>query len=106
MTAQIPHLRVVVTVTFFVLIVFACVTAGVLISGDVDAATKGSIIEAWKNFALLGVGFWLGSSSGGKQQATEPQPVAVVNPPDAPVPVEPARDAAELAQQFKDARND
>lgn len=90
MTAQIPHLRVVVTVTFFVLIVFAAVTAGVLISGDVDAATKGSIIEAWKNFALLGVGFWLGSSSGGKQLPEAPQSVVVDQPADKPVPVEPA----------------
>lgn len=88
MTGTIPHLRVVVAVTGFVLCGFAAVSAAVFLSAGIDPATKGSIIEAWKNFALLAVGFWIGSSSGGKAKSEAPQPVVVDQPADKPVPVE------------------
>lgn len=64
----IPHLRVVVAVSAFVLIGFACVSGYVLMLSD-DEVTKGNVIGTWVNFAMLAVGFWLGSSSGGKAQA-------------------------------------
>lgn len=62
---RVPHLRIVVAVSVFVLIGFAAVSAYVLGWSD-DQVSKGNIIATWQNFALLGVGFWLGSSSGGK----------------------------------------
>lgn len=62
---EIPHIRIVVTVSAFVLVSFAAVTFYVLTMSD-DLVTKGNVIGTWQNFALLAVGFWLGSSSGGK----------------------------------------
>ncbi len=85
----IPHLRVVVGVSAFVLIGFAVVSAFTLGFTD-DEVTKGNVIGTWINFAMLAVGFWLGSSSGGKSKPDpeQPQPVTVTNAPDDPVPVE------------------
>lgn len=62
---KIPHLRIVVTICAFVLIGFGLVSAWVLGWSD-DLVTKGNIIASWQNFAMLAVGFWIGSSSGGK----------------------------------------
>lgn len=81
---NIPHLRVVVAVSGFVMIGFAVVSAYVLGWTD-DEVTKGNVIGTWVNFAMLAVGFWLGSSSGGKAQGQGP----VVPPPDEPIPVDP-----------------
>jgi len=64
-TRRIPHLHVVVAVTFYVLIGFALVTGYVLVYSD-DEVTKGTLIGTWINIAMLAVGFWLGSSLGGK----------------------------------------
>lgn len=79
---RIPHLRVVVAVSGFVLLGFAGVSAFVL-GWTNDDVTKGNVIGTWINFSMLAVGFWLGSSSGGKSQPNE---VPVVNPPSDPVP--------------------
>lgn len=87
MPGTIPHLRVVVTVSGFVLLGFAAVSAYVL-GWSGDEVTKGNIIGSWVNFAMLAVGFWLGSSSGGKAKDDGPAPVVVTNEADAPVPVE------------------
>jgi predicted MFS family arabinose efflux permease len=83
-TNRIPHLLVVVAVTFFVLIGFAAVSAYALILTD-DNTTKGNVIGTWINFAMLGVGFWLGSSSGGKAKDESPAgtPADPVNVKDA-----------------------
>lgn len=70
MTTKVPHLRVVVSVSAFVMLVFAAVTFYVLTMSD-DLVTKGNVIGTWQNFALLAVGFWLGSSSGGKARDPE-----------------------------------
>ena len=89
MTPQIPHLRIVVAVSAFVLAAFGLVSAYVLIGSD-DEVTKGNIIGTWQNFALLVIGFWIGSSSGGKQRPPEnpesdaPLKVDVVGTPDSP----------------------
>lgn len=83
MTAGIPHLRIVVGVSAFVLIGFAVVSAYVL-GWSTDEVTKGNIIGTWQNFALLAVGFWIGSSSGGKAK-DEPRPAGT---PTDPVSVE------------------
>lgn len=85
MSARIPHLRVVVAVTVFVLIGFAAVSVYVL-GWTQDDITKGNIIGAWVNFAMLAIGFWLGSSSGGKIKGDEPtgrpeDPVTVTEAP-------------------------
>jgi len=71
MMSRVPHLRVVVAVTFFVLVGFAAVSAYALMLTD-DNTTKGNVIGTWINFAMLGVGFWLGSSSGGKAKDDSP----------------------------------
>lgn len=79
MVNQIPHFRIVVAVSFFVLLGFAVVSGWVL-GYSTDQVTKGNIIGTWQNFALLAVGFWIGSSSGGKAQApsgTPDNPVSV-----------------------------
>lgn len=86
----IPHLRVVVTVSAFVLIGFASVSVYVLGWTD-DEVTKGNVIGTWVNFAMLAVGFWLGSSSGGKAASGGPQPVKVEQPEGEPIPVQEAR---------------
>lgn len=81
---QIPHLRVVVTVSAFVLTGFAAVSAYVL-GWTSDEVTKGNVIGTWINFAMLAVGFWLGSSSGGKGKDAPTgkpgDPVAVTEEP-------------------------
>ena len=71
--ANIPHLGIVVAVSSFVLLGFAAVSAQVLL-WSTDEVTKGNIIGTWQNFALLAVGFWLGSSSAGKATPDEPAP--------------------------------
>lgn len=71
MNTRIPHIRIVVAVSAFVLICFAAVSAYVLLYSS-DEVTKGNIIGTWQNFALLAVGFWLGSSSAGKARDDAP----------------------------------
>ena len=79
MTAPgIPHLRVVIAVSAFVLIGFAIVS-GYVIGWSSDDVTKGNIIGSWLNFAMLVVGFWIGSSSAGKIKDLPPG----ATPPDA-----------------------
>lgn len=85
MHAHVPHLRVVITVSAFVLIGFA-VISGYVIGWSDDEVTQGNIIGTWQNFALLAVGFWLGSSSAGKAKDNEPVRTEIVNTPDEPVP--------------------
>lgn len=76
MNSRIPHLRVVVSVTAFVLSGFLGVSVYVLGWTD-DEVTKGNVIGTWVNFAMLAVGFWLGSSSGGKvRDEAPPEPPA------------------------------
>lgn len=82
---KIPHIRVVVGVTVFVLSGFLGVSAYVL-GWTQDEVTKGNVIGTWINFAMLAVGFWLGSSSGGKGKPDEPIAAHIVNPPTEPVP--------------------
>ena len=72
-SARIPHLQIVVAVSAFVLLGFAAVSAYVIGWSD-DAVTKGNIIGTWQNFALLAVGFWIGSSSAGKAKEETPAP--------------------------------
>lgn len=71
----IPHLRIVVAVSAFVLAGFAAVSVFVL-GWTADEVTKGNVIGTWVNFAMLAVGFWLGSSSGGKVRDVAPRPIA------------------------------
>lgn len=51
-----------------------------------DATMIGDVIGTWKSFAVLAFGFWLGSSSGGKAETSEPTPVVVQNDKRDPVP--------------------
>lgn len=81
--SRVPHLRIVVAVSAFVLAGFGIVS-GYVIGWSDDAVTKGNIIGTWQNFALLAVGFWLGSSSAGKAKEEAP-----TGRPGDPVHVEP-----------------
>ena len=84
MTPQIPHLRIVVSVSAFVMIGFGLVSAYVIGWSD-DKVTQGNILGTWQNFALLVIGFWIGSSSGGKQRPPDsPLEVDVVGTPGSP----------------------
>lgn len=85
---HIPHLRVVVSVSAFVLAGFAVVSWYTLGHTE-DEVTKGNVIGTWINFAMLAVGFWLGSSSAGKAKDDGPLDARIVNPPDDPVPTVP-----------------
>lgn len=70
MTPQIPHLRIVVWATAAAIAGYALFSIWVVLwSGD--AALKGDVIGTWKSFAVLAFGFWLGSSSGGKQREAD-----------------------------------
>lgn len=73
MKDRIPHLNVVVAVTFFVLIGFTAVT-GYVLAYSSDDVTKGALIGVWMSSATGAVGFWLGSSSGGKASQHPPIP--------------------------------
>jgi hypothetical protein len=90
----IPHLQIVVAVSSFVLLGFAAVSGYVLVFTG-DEVSKGNIIATWQNFALLAVGFWIGSSSGGKSRGeadgNEPSPVRIEQPAGEPVPVQEAK---------------
>lgn len=81
---HIPHLRVVVAVSGFVLIGFA-VVSGYVLGWTGDEVTKGNVIGTWVNFAMLAVGFWLGSSSGGKAKDEVPREPVASGKPDDPV---------------------
>ncbi len=78
---NVPHLGVVIAVTCFVLFGFAAVSVYAVV-WSTDEVTKGNIIGTWINFAVLAVGFWIGSSSGGKAASNPPS-----GKPDDPVHV-------------------
>lgn len=61
----IPHIKVVVAVTFTVLLAFVAVSVYVLATSD-DGTIVGAIIGTWTALATSAGGFWLGASSGGK----------------------------------------
>ena len=84
---RIPHLRIVVGVTAFVLLGFGAVS-GYVLGWTADDVTKGNVIGTWINFAMLAVGFWLGSSSAGKAKPETPQEVTVTNSSADPISVE------------------
>ena len=87
MTAKIPHMRVVVAFCVAAMVCYAFFSVYVVLYSG-DAALRGDVVGTWKSFAVAVMSFWVGSSSGGKQQATEPTPVKVENTGDEPVPVE------------------
>lgn len=94
MRSHIPNLNIVVAVSAFVLIGFALVSAYVLAYTD-DEVTKGNIIGTWQNFGMLAVGFWLGSSSGGKERKDspagtdeDPTKTKIINEPNDPANVQ------------------
>ena len=62
---DIPHLRIVVGTCIVAVAGYAFFSAYAVIILR-DATMTGDIIGTWKSFAVLAIGFWLGSSSGGK----------------------------------------
>lgn len=95
-TPRIPHLPIVVAVSAFVLAGFAIVS-GYVIGWSDDEVTKGNIIGTWQNFALLAVGFWLGSSSAGKAKEEPNGPTGTKDDP-VHVDPEPPLDLAQFRQ--------
>lgn len=71
-SGELPHARIIMTVSFLILGAFAIVTF-VVLSGlggaGIDAATKGSIIQTWNNLAVAAATFWVGSSLAGKMSS-------------------------------------
>lgn len=78
---NVPHLGVVIAVTCFVLFGFAAVSVYAVV-WSTDEVTKGNIIGTWINFAVLAVGFWIGSSSGGKAASNPAADIATGKPND------------------------
>lgn len=69
----IPHLRIVVAASLAAVVGYLCFSLWVVLWSD-DVALKGDTIGTWKSFAVLAFGFWLGSSSGGKQREAADAP--------------------------------
>lgn len=84
---RIPHLRIVVMACVVAVIGYGFFSVWAVLYAR-DPTLIGDVIGTWKSFAVAAFSFWLGSSSAGKAKDGEPAPVAVVNGPDAPVPVE------------------
>lgn len=84
---RIPHLRIVVMACVVAVIGYGFFSVWAVLYAR-DPTLIGDVIGTWKSFAVAAFSFWLGSSSAGKARDGEPAPVAVVNGPDAPVPVE------------------
>ena len=62
---KLAHGRVIIALSFAILIAFGAVTWWVLTKSN-DATTKGAILQTWNNLAIAVGAFWLGSSLGGK----------------------------------------
>ncbi|QOV92579.1 hypothetical protein [Novosphingobium sp. ES2-1] len=84
---RVPHVRIVVAASLLAVLGYLGFSIWVF-GWTEDAALRGDVVGTWKSFATLAFGFWIGSSSAGKAKDGEPAPVAVVNGPDSPVPVE------------------
>ncbi len=73
MQHRIPHIEIVVGACIAAIAGYAVFSAYAVIWLR-DATMTGDIIGTWKSFAVLAFGFWLGSSSGGKQKEEAPSP--------------------------------
>lgn len=62
---KLAHGKVIIALSFVILIAFGLVTWWVLTQSN-DATTKGAILQTWNNLAIAVGAFWLGSSLGGK----------------------------------------
>jgi hypothetical protein len=90
-----------------VLIAFLATLASIvtMVAMAIYAVGQGRSLEALGiGGAVTGLIGVLGTFKPRTTTTDSPQPVAVVNPPDAPVPVEPTQDAAELAARLKEGR--
>lgn len=67
----IPHLRIVVGACMIAIVGYAFFSIYAVVWLK-DPALTGDIIGTWKSFAVLAFGFWIGSSSGGKENKDEP----------------------------------
>lgn len=65
MNGRIQHLWIVVAVCAIALAGYAAFSFWVIFYSD-DPAQRGDVVGTWKSFAVGAVGFWIGSSSGGK----------------------------------------
>jgi hypothetical protein len=69
---HLPYAWIIAVVTLIILIGFGLVTWAVLDAekgSGIDAATKGAILQTWNNLAVMGAGFWVGSSLAGKMRS-------------------------------------
>lgn len=65
MTANIPHVRIIIGVCIVAVAGYALFSVYAVVWLR-DATMTGDIIGTWKSFAVAAFAFWLGSSSGGK----------------------------------------
>lgn len=85
MRAKIPYLPIVVAFCVAAIIGYSVFSYWAVFVAR-DATMIGDVIGTWKSFAVLAFGFWLGSSSGGKAESSEPTQVTVKNDKSDPVP--------------------
>jgi len=62
---RLPHAKTLIWLTYAVILCFSGVTFWVLTESD-DATIKGAVVGTWTASVTLALGFWFGSSSGGK----------------------------------------
>lgn len=93
-SSHIPNLNIVVRICavailgYFLFSVYAVMILK-------DATMTGDIIGTWKSFAVLAFGFWIGSSSGGKEKKDspagtdeDPTKTKIINEPNDPANVQ------------------
>lgn len=71
MNQHLPYLRIVVCFCIGAILGYAIFSGWVVFVSD-DAAQRGDVIGTWKSFAVAAFMFWIGSSSGGKAQPSQP----------------------------------
>jgi len=67
---QVPHLAIVVALCFVSILGYAVFSYWVVVHSN-DATLIGNVAATWQNFAIGAMGFWIGSSSGGKAKDPE-----------------------------------
>lgn len=70
---RIPNLPIVVTACAVAIAGYAYFSYWAVYKSG-DSVLIGDTIGTWKSFAVAAFAFWIGSSSGGKASAKDPQP--------------------------------
>lgn len=79
MKQQVPHLAIVVALCVISILGYAVFSYWVVVFSN-DATLIGNVAATWQNFAIGAMGFWIGSSSGGKAKDPETPTGKAVDP--------------------------